>query len=36
MAKTVMLKHKESGIMKKGYFGFSWPYLFFWMVCAII
>lgn len=28
-----MLKHKESGIMKKGYFGFSWTYLFFgWFV----
>lgn len=33
MATTVMLRHKESGITKKGYFGFSWTYFFFgWFV----
>ncbi len=31
--KTVLLKHQPSGLVKKGYFGFSWTYLFFgWFV----
>jgi len=29
MAQIVMLKHKESGIIKKGYIGFSWTTFFF-------
>ncbi|MBV8591019.1 MAG: hypothetical protein JO212_13370 [Acetobacteraceae bacterium] len=29
MAKMIMLKHKESGLMKRGYYGFSWTTLFF-------
>lgn len=33
MAKTVSIKHKESGMMKTGLYGFSWTYLFFgWFV----
>jgi hypothetical protein len=28
-----MIKHNQSGLVKKGYFGFSWTYLFFgWFV----
>jgi hypothetical protein len=29
MAKSVQLKHKDSGVMKTGYYGFSWTTLFF-------
>ncbi len=29
MAKSIQLKHKSSGILKTGYFGFSWTTLFF-------
>lgn len=29
MAKSIQLKHKNSGIMKTGYYGFSWTTLFF-------
>ncbi|MDD2558699.1 MAG: hypothetical protein PHH87_10520 [Desulfuromonas sp.] len=29
MAKKVRIKHKQSGMMKEGYFGFSWTYFFF-------
>ena len=29
MATRINIKHKESGIIKKGYYGFSWTYLFF-------
>ncbi len=29
MAHVVMLKHPKTGIMKKGFFGFSWTTLFF-------
>ncbi len=29
MAQIVMLKHKDSGIVKKGFYGFSWTTLFF-------
>ena len=33
MATSVMIKHNQSGLVKKGYFGFSWTYLFFgWFV----
>lgn len=33
MATSVMIKHPQSGMMKKGFFGFSWTYLFFgWWV----
>lgn len=33
MAKVVMIKHPSSGMVKKGFFGFSWTYLFwgFWV-----
>jgi hypothetical protein len=31
MATVVMLKHKDSGIVKKGFTGFSWTTLFFGM-----
>ena len=29
MATVVMLKHKDSGVIKRGYYGFSWTTLFF-------
>lgn len=29
MATTVAMKHKETGIVKNGFFGFSWTSLFF-------
>jgi hypothetical protein len=29
MATKVMIKHPASGLIKNGYFGFSWTYLFF-------
>ncbi len=29
MAKQILLKHKSSGVMKNGYYGFSWTTLFF-------
>jgi len=33
MATSVAIKHKESGMMKTGYHGFSWTYLIFgWFV----
>ena len=33
MAKKVQLIHPQSGLMKSGYFGFSWTFLFFgWFV----
>jgi hypothetical protein len=33
MAKQVQLLHPQSGLMKTGYYGFSWTYLFFgWFV----
>ena len=33
MATAIPIKHNESGMMKTGYFGFSWTYLFFgWFV----
>ena len=28
MATEILIKHKKSGIVKKGYYGFSWTYLF--------
>ena len=33
MAKTIVIKHEASGMMKTGVYGFSWTYLFFgWFV----
>ena len=33
MATSVPIKHTQSGIVKKGFYGFSWTYLFFgWFV----
>lgn len=33
MARKVMLQHPQSGLVRKGYFGFSWTFLFFgWWV----
>ena len=33
MAITVPIKHTQSGIMKTGFYGFNWTYLFFgWFV----
>ncbi len=29
MAKAVLIKHQASGLIKTGYYGFSWTYLFF-------
>lgn len=29
MAQEIMLKHKETGVIKRGYYGFSWTTLFF-------
>lgn len=29
MAKTVMLRHPQTGILKKGLYGYSWTTLFF-------
>jgi len=29
MATKVRIKHEQSGMMKEGFFGFSWTYLFF-------
>jgi hypothetical protein len=36
MAQTVRLKHKPSGIMKDGYYGFSWTSFFFGGLPALI
>ena len=36
LQKTVLVKHQASGLVKKGYFGFSWTYLLFgWLVPII-
>jgi len=33
MATAVLIKHPPSGLTRKGYYGFSWTYLFFgWLV----
>ncbi len=33
MAKTVVMKNPQNGLLKKGFFGFSWTYFFFgWFV----
>ena len=33
MATAVTIRHSQSGLTRKGYFGFSWTYLFFgWFV----
>lgn len=34
--KSITIKHESSGLVKKGYFGFSWTYLLFgWLVPVI-
>jgi hypothetical protein len=36
MATPIMMKHEESGMVKKGYYGFSWTYFFWgWLVPII-
>jgi hypothetical protein len=36
MAKKVMMKNETNGLLKKGFYGFSWTYLFFgWLVPVI-
>lgn len=33
LQKSVLVKHQQSGLVKKGYFGYSWTYLVFgWLV----
>lgn len=33
MATSVLIKHTQSNLVKKGYYGFSWTYVFFgWFV----
>ena len=33
MAKKINIKHEQSGMVKTGFYGFSWTYLFFgWLV----
>jgi hypothetical protein len=33
MATQIMIKHNQSGFVKRGFYGFSWTYLFFgWLV----
>lgn len=33
MAKPIMMKNPQNGVMQKGFYGFSWTYLFFgWFV----
>jgi hypothetical protein len=33
MATKIMMKHPQTGLIKEGYFGFSWTYFFFgWFV----
>lgn len=29
MAKSIRMRHPNTGIVKRGYYGFSWTYLFF-------
>lgn len=36
MAKPVMLKNPTNGLLKKGYYGFSWTYLFFGFLVPLI
>lgn len=33
MATAILIRHPQSGLVRKGYYGFSWTYLFFgWFV----
>ena len=33
LQKSVLVKHQQSGLVKRGYFGYSWTYLLFgWLV----
>jgi hypothetical protein len=36
MAKKVMMIHQQTGLIKKGYYGFSWTYLFWGFLVPII
>lgn len=36
MASTVQMRHKQSGIVKNGYYGFSWTSLFFSGIPALL
>ena len=36
MAATIRMKHKQTGIIKQGYYGFSWTSLFFGGFPALI
>jgi len=36
MAKAVIIKHPPSGMLKTGYVGFSWTYLFFGPVVPLV
>ena len=36
MAKTVVMKNDSNGLIRKGFYGFSWTYLFFgWLVPVV-
>ena len=35
MAKAIMLKHPKTGVVKKGFYGFSWTTLFFGCIPAL-
>jgi hypothetical protein len=36
LQKTILLKHQQSGLIKKGYFGYSWTYLLFGWIVPVI
>lgn len=35
MATRIVLQHKDTGVLKNGYYGFSWTTLFFWFIPAL-